>query len=345
MPIDEVEGDVVHNNNTVQETEADRQSVGSSDSEASLGVQLSSRWKFYNVILMGITFMFLFTAFNTCSMIQTLVLEGANIETNNTSGNGYTSLALLYGAFAASNWVAPSFVAVFNSKWSMIIGSSLYCVFIGFFLRPNQISLYITSVLIGFGAAILWTAQGKFLISNSTLDTMTRNTGIFWVLFQSSLIWGNIFVIFKFTGLTSIDGPTRTVVFAGLTSAACLVQSVKLLFNKEMLLLSVIFFYTGLSTSFWSSVFITSVGHMSYFEDDAKQLSGLCGLTAGFGEMCGGLLFGIFSKSLRINASNRGFVMFVGYVLQMVALFAAFLTLAPESPIMETDNLAYFTPK
>ncbi len=46
-------------------------------------------------------------------------------------------------------------------------------------------SFYVVSVLIGCGAAILWTAQGVYLALNSNDLTISRNSGLFWALFQS----------------------------------------------------------------------------------------------------------------------------------------------------------------
>ncbi len=45
-------------------------------------------------------------------------------------------------------------------------------------------SYYMASILVGFGAAILWTAQGAYLAINSDDSTISRNTGIFWALLQ-----------------------------------------------------------------------------------------------------------------------------------------------------------------
>lgn len=46
-------------------------------------------------------------------------------------------------------------------------------------------SFYVASILMGFGAATLWTAQGVYLAINSNELTISRNTGIFWALFQT----------------------------------------------------------------------------------------------------------------------------------------------------------------
>ena len=45
--------------------------------------------------------------------------------------------------------------------------------------------MYIASISIGIGAAVLWAAQSEFLHLQSPTDKiMMRNTGIFWCLFQ-----------------------------------------------------------------------------------------------------------------------------------------------------------------
>lgn len=351
-------------------TESQINSSGGSILSSSEGNDGSKGWKLFNIVMLGITFMCLFTAFQTCAMVETLVLEGANNETNHTSGNGYTSLALLYGSFAVSNWVAPSVVALFGSKWAMIAGGSLYCLFIGLFLKPMQETLYTSSILVGLGAAVLWTAQGKFLAQNSNLNTMTRNTGIFWALFQSSLIWGNLFVYFKFSGVQEINSSVRTILFISLTVVGCFgvllmllfrspskrsnepkesmkevfVRSLQLIVTKEMMMLAVLFLYTGLETSFWSSVFITSVGHTKHFGTQAKQLVGFSGLATGLGQILGGLLFGILGNCAPSKRPDKSLVVFIGFLAHITSFFLIFLTFHPLSPLVEVSGFSYFAP-
>lgn len=45
-------------------------------------------------------------------------------------------------------------------------------------------SYYTVAVLVGFGAAFLWNGQGVYLSLNSDDSTISRNTGIFWALYQ-----------------------------------------------------------------------------------------------------------------------------------------------------------------
>lgn len=59
--------------------------------------------------------------------------------------------------------------------------------------------MYFASVVVGAGAATAWTAQGNYLTLCSSSETISRNSGLFWALFQSSYLWGSVFVFTAFT--------------------------------------------------------------------------------------------------------------------------------------------------
>ncbi|XP_014776808.1 UNC93-like protein MFSD11 isoform X1 [Octopus bimaculoides] len=171
----------------------------------------------YNVIILGLSFMFIFTAFQTTSMVQKTVLHSASNTTR--QGDGYVSLGVIYTTFAICNWIAPVIIFLCGTKISMIMGGVTYLLFILSFLKPIYWTLYLGSVLIGFGAAVIWTAQGAFLTNNSNSETMSRNSGIFWALLQCSLLWGNIYTYFTFQGKEVISSQMRLQLFAGLSGA------------------------------------------------------------------------------------------------------------------------------
>ncbi|XP_031558594.1 UNC93-like protein MFSD11 [Actinia tenebrosa] len=180
--------------------------------------------RMWNVIMMGMAFMFMFTAFQTTSIIEPYVLQGVKEKyqaRNETfAGDGYVSLGIVYAVFTFSNWFAPSFVGIFGPRSSMIAGGVCYLLFILSFLKPMTWTLYLASVIIGLGASVIWTGQGNFLTLNSDTDTMSRNSGIFWALLQCSLLFGNLFVFIMFPGKQNIDDHTRTTVFI-VFSAVC----------------------------------------------------------------------------------------------------------------------------
>jgi hypothetical protein len=46
-------------------------------------------------------------------------------------------------------------------------------------------SFYLVSILLGIGAAILWTVEGAYLALVSNETTVSRNADLFWALFQA----------------------------------------------------------------------------------------------------------------------------------------------------------------
>ena len=141
--------------------------------------------RLYNIVILGIAFMLLFTAFQTASMAEQSVLLSARNEPNSSfNGDGYTSLSIIYSVFSLANWIAPPIVTLIGPKITMIVGAAIYLLFILQFLKPMTWALYLGSVLVGIAAAMLWTAQGNFLTINSDSDTVARNSGIFWALLQ-----------------------------------------------------------------------------------------------------------------------------------------------------------------
>ncbi|KAJ7989404.1 hypothetical protein DPEC_G00304200 [Dallia pectoralis] len=168
-----------------------------------------------NIIILGFGFMFMFTAFQTCGNIEQTVIK--NFNSTEFHGSGYTSMAIIYGVFSASNLIAPSVVAVIGPQLSMFLSGLVYSGYIAMFIHPFTWSFYTASVFVGIAAAILWTAQGNLLTINSTDATIGRNSGIFWALLQFSLFFGNMYIYFAWQGHAHISDKDRQTVFISLT--------------------------------------------------------------------------------------------------------------------------------
>uniref|UniRef100_A0A667XED5 Major facilitator superfamily domain containing 11 n=1 Tax=Myripristis murdjan TaxID=586833 RepID=A0A667XED5_9TELE len=168
-----------------------------------------------NIVILGFGFMFMFTAFQTCGNIEQTVIK--NFNSSEFHGSGYTSMSIIYGVFSASNLIAPSVVAVIGPQLSMFFSGLLYSGYIAMFIYPYTWSFYTASVLVGIGAAVLWTAQGNVLAINSTDSTIGRNSGIFWALLQFSLFFGNLYIYFAWHGHVHITDEDRQTVFISLT--------------------------------------------------------------------------------------------------------------------------------
>jgi hypothetical protein len=170
-----------------------------------------------NVGLLGLAFMLIFAAFKTMGNVQTTILKSAADPDSKGyiegfTGDGFTSLAIIYMVFSFANWFAPSAVSLIGPRLTLVGGGVCYALFIAQLIYPNNILLYGASALIGLGAAMLWIAQGNFLVLNSDSDTMERNSGVFWAMFQCSLLIGNTFVYVELQGKTDIDSTTRLTV-------------------------------------------------------------------------------------------------------------------------------------
>lgn len=171
--------------------------------------------KLLNIFILGFAFMFMFTAFQTCGNVAQTVISSLN----NTEfhGSGYTSMAIIYGVFSASNLIAPSVVALIGTQMSMFFSGIFYSAYIAMFIQPFTWSFYTLSVLIGIAAAVLWTAQGTCLTVNSDDKSIGRNSGIFWALLQFSMLFGNLYIYVAWKGEVIISERDRRTVFIALT--------------------------------------------------------------------------------------------------------------------------------
>ncbi|XP_067914225.1 UNC93-like protein MFSD11 [Heterodontus francisci] len=171
--------------------------------------------KLMNVIILGCGFMLVFSAFQTCGNIEQTVIK--SINSTRFHGSGYTSLAIIYTVFSASNLLTPSIVALLGAQLSMFISGLVYSAYVAVFIEPLTWSFYLASVIIGVAAAVIWTAQGNCLTVNSDENTIGRNSGIFWALLQFSLLFGNLYIYFAWKGEKHISDHNRRTVYTALT--------------------------------------------------------------------------------------------------------------------------------
>lgn len=70
--------------------------------------ETSQKWGLFNVVIMGVGFLLLLSGFNTASSYLTTALP---------QDIGFYSLAILYAAFALSNFVSAAFVRTFGPRY------------------------------------------------------------------------------------------------------------------------------------------------------------------------------------------------------------------------------------
>nr|XP_046161484.1 UNC93-like protein MFSD11 isoform X3 [Oncorhynchus gorbuscha] len=325
--------------------------------------------RIYNVVILGLGFLFIFTAFTTCGNIEQTIVK--SLDNDTFTGSGYHSLGIIYGIFSFSNLLAPTVVAIIGPQFTMFFSGILYSGYVAVFITPSTWSFYFTSVLIGIGAAMLWTAQGHFLVENSDASTINRNTGMFWALLQCSMLFGNLYIYFDWNGKMEISDRSRKTIFIGLLVTSVLGTLSFLALRKtlppeeEMLneeegqpLLSSRMMYKqransavqdaksefSLELSFYSGVYGTCIGATTEFGAAAKGLIGISGIVLGIGEIVGGGVFGLLCKN---NRFRRTSVVFLGMVVHFVAFYLIYLNIPDDAPVVlktSTLNKPYLTP-
>ncbi|PKU41534.1 hypothetical protein llap_8158 [Limosa lapponica baueri] len=148
-----------------------------------------------NVLVISFGFLLLFTAYGGLQSLQSSL--------NSEEGLGVASLSVLYAALILSSmFLPPILIKKLGCKWT-IAGSM--CCYIAFSLGNFYASWYTlipTSVILGLGGAPLWSAKCTYLTiaGNSYAEKAGKNGkdiinqyfGVFFLIFQSAGIWGNL---------------------------------------------------------------------------------------------------------------------------------------------------------
>lgn len=152
-----------------------------------------------NAIHLGCSFCGVFMAFSVSQNFQT---------SSDHKTEGSTALGILYAFFTFSNFAAAYIVARFGAKWCLFFGSLTYVAFVGANIQFNMYVLYTFSALLGFGASVIWCAQGVY-ISNCAGQheraaglplgsTLGFFNGIFFFIFQCNQVLGNLLAALLF---------------------------------------------------------------------------------------------------------------------------------------------------
>lgn len=327
----------------------------------------------YNIILVSLGFLLNQSAFNSILNAQEYIMDEIKNYTDTYRASGYLGNCISFAVLAVGNCVVPPLVSFMGARLTMFVGMFLYFLFVVQFLTYIDWLFYFGCVLSGFGGALMWIAQGDFITHNSTDQTINRNTGIFWAIFQLSAIFGNLYFLLVINndviGKESMD--TMFITMSAAAGIAALImlmliremykgtkqkaaesieRFIKLFFTRDMLLLSITFFYTGLEFSLDGGIYGNTMAFTKNFNTKATTLIGIAGIIIGSGEVVGGILFGLFGYKT-IRWGHYPIVIF-GFVMHMIALTlitlnhpnAAVSSLTTDNAIIESNvKLAYFT--
>ncbi|KAF3831273.1 hypothetical protein GH733_000165 [Mirounga leonina] len=160
-----------------------------------------------NVLVVSFGFLLLFTAYGGLQSLQ--VSENTwwfcppQSSLYSEEGLGVTALSTLYGGVLLSSmFLPPLLIKKFGCKWTIVISMCCYVAFSLGNFYASWYTLIPTSILLGLGAAPLWSAQCTYLtITGNTQaekvgkvgrDVLNQYFGIFFLIFQSSGVWGNL---------------------------------------------------------------------------------------------------------------------------------------------------------
>ncbi|XP_053565141.1 protein unc-93 homolog A-like [Bombina bombina] len=162
-----------------------------------------------NIIILSFGFLLLFTAYGGLQTLQSSL--------NPEKGLGVASLSVVYGCLIISSlFLPPIIIKKIGCKWTIVVSMCCYITYSVGNFKPNWYSLIITSAILGFGGGPLWAAKCTYLttsgikyaqkIGKEKMDIVNQYFGLFFLIYQSSGIWGNLI-----SSLVLIQNPAKEV--------------------------------------------------------------------------------------------------------------------------------------
>ena len=182
--------------------------------------ELSVRGQYTRIIFMGLSFMIMFTSFNSLQNIVSKLYEEYNYQ-----NMGQTAILFLYAAFGVSTFFTSFIVKTLGYKKTLFFSSLGYAIFqaTGLIIVtelniPRVLVWFIIilgAMICGISASALWVAQGAYTSAVASEDKKSQLFGLFWGLMMSSQIFGNLLTTFVLGKLSN------TTYFILLTILGC----------------------------------------------------------------------------------------------------------------------------
>merc|ERR1711865_904264 len=157
------------------------------------------------IVIMGALFMFVFISFSTIQVFSGK-LYGEQLGSNDN--------LVLYLVFALGCFFSPSITTKLGCKLTMFLGIVGYAAMVVagliYFETTDKADRDDTccsgmqwvviggNALCGFGAAILWTAQGRMILEYTNDENRGFLFGIFWAFFQAAALIGGVLALVYF---------------------------------------------------------------------------------------------------------------------------------------------------
>ncbi|XP_045173842.2 protein unc-93 homolog A-like [Mercenaria mercenaria] len=157
--------------------------------------QMTERKALKNVIVLGLSFMFVHTAFVSILSLQSIM--------NPEGGIGVVSISCIYATTVISCLLAPLLINTISAKWTMIVAFFLFTGYFAGNFYPKQFMLIPLGLILGMLGGPLMAAQMTYVTTVALtyahhaliIDQETvvnKYMGIFCAFYRSSYIWGNL---------------------------------------------------------------------------------------------------------------------------------------------------------
>lgn len=152
-----------------------------------------------------------------------MIVNSINKQNPSLNWDAYQALSIVFIAYSIGNLIVPSVQKLISTEQCLFIPSIVQAFCFLTFLYPIKYALTIQSIILGFCTSLLWTSQCTYLAENSTPQTIDRNTGLLWSIYQFGLILGSFYFYFQYQGVEVIKDTDRvhtycffiTILFVG----------------------------------------------------------------------------------------------------------------------------------
>ncbi|KAJ1155110.1 hypothetical protein NDU88_007845 [Pleurodeles waltl] len=130
-------------------------------------------------------------------------LQNLQSSLNPIKGMGVASLSVVYGSLIISSMFLPSIIIrKFGCKWTLVGSMCCYVTYTLANFYPQWYTLIPTAVILGFGGGPYWASKCTYLTlsgiryaekkGKEKMDVVNLYFGIFFLVYQSSGVWGNL---------------------------------------------------------------------------------------------------------------------------------------------------------